>query len=238
MKKCISLMVLLFGLVHAQAFPCESLFTNYPVPKIPLSSMEVNTTMNMTMGGQAMDTTMYQVVDYTNRRLYQETQAMGMNTLMRYVDGKASMSMKMGEEMMNVPMPPEGMQALEMVFDQGYAQGLPTNFTVISCDGQQSYASMLSGEQVTISTNIPGMEPVVSKMLFAGGRVVGSVSTIPGQGEMLMTFDEMAMNTDNIPEYIKMSMYQLTADTASPVGVISINVLSYNQPVDEALFAE
>jgi hypothetical protein len=240
MKKLLPLFFIgLLTLARAQDLACESLFANYPKPTIEITSMEQTITTSSTVDGQEMQVTMSQTIDYTNRRLYQETNAMGMNTITRYSDGKASSSMKMGEETMDVPMPAEAASALEAAFDQGMVQGLPENYTIVSCDGPQSYAGLLEGEQVTVSSDIPGMGAMTSKIIFApDGKTSGAVSTIPNQGDMLIVFDTMTLDASNVPTEIIMSMYQFDGTNATPFGTTTINITSYNQPVDDSLFAE
>jgi hypothetical protein len=240
MKKLFSLIIVtLTTLVSAQTLPCESLLANYPMPKVELTSMVQMINSTMTLDGQEMQTTMSQTVDYVNRRAYQEMNAMGANTVMRFSDGKASMSMTMGEETMNVPIPAENAKALEFIFDQGVAEGLPKNFTIVSCDGQKSYAGLLSGEQVTVLTEIPGSENTTSKIIFdADGKTQGAISSVAGQGEMLMVFEELTLDASNVPVHMKMSMYRLKGDTASLFTTTSMDILSYNQPLDESIFAE
>jgi hypothetical protein len=227
------------SVAFAQDLACESLFASYPKPTVELTSVEQTINSTSTVNGQTMDAAISQVVDYTNRRIYQEMSMAGNNMVLRYSDGKGSMAMKMGEETMDVPMPPESVTALEAIFDQGVTQGLPENYTVISCDGQQSYAGLLEGEQVTISSTVPSMGEVTSKIIFgAEGKVNGSISEIPGQGEVLMVFENMVVDEANVPTAMTMSMYQLQGETATPFSTMTMEVKSYNQPLDESLFAE
>jgi hypothetical protein len=227
------------SVAFAQDLACESLFANYPKPTVELTSLEQTINSTSTVNGQTADATISQVIDYTNRRIYQDMTMQGNNIVMRYSDGKGSMAMKMGEETMDMDMPPESVTALEAIFDQGIAQGLPENYTVVSCDGQQAYAGLLEGEQVTVSSTVPTMGEVASKIIFgAEGKVNGSISEIPGQGEVLMVFENMVVDDANIPTSMTMSMYQLQGDNATPLSTTTMEVKSYNQPIDETLFAE
>jgi hypothetical protein len=239
MKKLISLIGLTLTLVHAQSLPCENLLANYPAPKVEFTSVVQAITSSMTIDGQEVQTVTTQTIDYTNRRLLQETNAMGMNTVMRYVDGKASMGIVMGEETMTVPIPDESAASLEGIFDQPVLQGVPQNLTVLSCDGQQSYAELLSGEQVTVKTVVPGMGDMTSKIIFSSdGKTQGAVSSVPGRsGEMLMVFEELTLDASNVPTHMKMTMYQLEGDTATLFTSTIMDILSYNQPLDD-VFAQ
>jgi hypothetical protein len=243
MKKCLALFISLllspFIAAFAQDLACENLFANYPRPTVELTSAESTVTSNVTMNGTDVSTNISQVIDYGNRRLYQTIDAAGQNVVMRYADGKATMQMKMGEETMDMPVPAEATSALEGVFDQGFVQGLPENFTVVSCDGQQSYAGLLEGEQVTVTSEVPGMGETTSKIIFgADGKTKGAISAVPNQGEMLIVFDTMNLDASNVPTEMVMSMYQFDGTNATPIGTTTINITSYNQPVDESLFAE
>lgn len=236
MKNLISLALLVLGLIHAQALPCEGLFANYPAPKVTFTSLEQVITSSMTVNGQITETVMRQVIDYTNRRFYQESDV-GVTSIMRYADGKASMSMKVGDNFMNVPIPEDQAQGMDSIFDQGVVQGLPTNVTVTSCDGQQSYAGLLSGEQATITTEVPGMSSLTFKVIFGdSGKPLGSVSSFGG--EILTVFEEMTLDDQNVPVHIKMTMYRLNGDEATLFSTTTTDTTSYNQPVDEALFTE
>jgi hypothetical protein len=239
MKKILSLFIGLFTLAlfsssFAQDMACESLFANYPKPSVELTSMESTITSTISMNGQEVNSNIAQTIDYTGRRMYQTIDAMGQKIVMRYADGAGTM--EVGG--MNMPVPAESLAALEGAFDQGLVQGLPENYTIISCDGSQAYAELLEGEQVTVESDIPGMGKTTSKIIFAeDGKTAGAISTVPGQGEMLIVFDTMDLDEANIPTNLAMSMYQFDGTNATPMGTTSITISSYNQPVDEALFA-
>jgi hypothetical protein len=238
MKKLLFILIGLVTLASAQDMACESLFANYPKPTVELTSMESVITSNMTMNGQEVNSNIAQTIDYTNRRMYQTIDAMGQQIVMTYANGEGKMQMKMGEETMDMPVPAESLAALEGAFDQGIVQGLPENYTIISCDGPQAYAGILEGEQVTVESDVPGMGKMTSKIIFAAdGKTAGAISAVPNQGEMLIVFDTMELDEANMPTNLVMSMYQFDGTNATPFGTTSINITSYNQPVDEALFA-
>jgi hypothetical protein len=235
MKNLLILFISSFTFAVAQDFPCQSLFANYPKPTVALTSMESTITSNIEVNGQKVDSTINQVIDYTNRRLYQTIDAMGNKVVMRYVDGNGTMDMAG----MSMPVPAESAAALESAFDQGFVQGLPENYTIVSCDGTQSYAGLLEGEQVTVKSTLPGIGETTSKIIFgADGKTSGAISTIPNQGEMLIVFDTMELDAANVPTNMLMSMYKMEGDNATPFGTTTVNVKSYNQPVDESLFTK
>jgi hypothetical protein len=239
MKKLLFIFIGLFTLARAQDMACESLFANYPKPTVEMTSMESTITSNIEMNGQKVDSTISQVIDYANRRLYQTIDAMGNTIVMRYADGQGSMQMKMGEESMDMPVPEASLKALESAFDQSIVQGLPENYTIVSCDGTQAYAGLLEGEQATVKSDIPGVGETTSKIIFGtDGKTKGAISTLPNQGEMLIVFDTMELDASNVPTTLAMSMYQLQGETATPFGTTTVTVTSYNQAVDEALFTK
>lgn len=233
MKLFPSILIGLFTLVSAQDMACESLFANYPKPTVELTSMESTITSNISMNGQEVNSNIAQTIDYANRRMYQTIDAMGQEIVMRYADGAGTMEVAG----MNMPVPAESLSALEGAFDQGLVQGLPENYTIISCDGPQAYAGLLEGEQVTVESDVPGVGKTTSKVIFAAdGKTAGAISTVPNQGEMLIVFDTMDLDEANIPTNLVMSMYQFDGTDATPIGTTTINISSYNEPVDEALF--
>lgn len=234
-KSLFFISLILSSVTLAQDLSCESLFTNYPKPSVEMTSVESTISSTMQFNGQEVNTAISQVIDYSNRRLYQTVDTMGQKVVMRYADGKGTMEMAG----MNSPVPEASLGALEATFDQGLVQGLPENYTILSCDGQQSYAGLLEGEQVTVSSDVPGIGETTSKIIFgADGKTNGVVSTVPGQGEMLIVFDTMELDEANVPTNIIMNMYQLAGETATPFSTTTISITSYNQPVDESLFAE
>ncbi len=196
--------------------------------------MESTITSNISMNGQEVNSNITQVIDYTNRRMYQTIDAMGQKIVMRYADGAGTMEVAG----MNMPVPAESLAALEGAFDQGLVQGLPENYTIVSCDGPQSYAGLLEGEQVTVESEIAGVGKTTSKIIFAAdGKTNGAISTIPNQGEMLMVFDTMELDAANVPTNLVMRMYQFDGTNATLFGTTTVSITSYNQPIDEALFA-
>jgi hypothetical protein len=149
------------------------------------------------------------------------------------------MKMNMAGQEMDVPMTPEQSAQLEQTLNQGFGQGtLPANYEVVSCDGQQSYADLVSGEQVTVTYTPEGLGPITSKILFApDGKMAGSY-TETEQGPALSVMDEYVTDSSGVPTHITMKIYTLEGETATLVSDMVIDTTSYNQPVDESLFSE
>jgi hypothetical protein len=235
MKKFLFVFISLFTLVLAQDLSCESLFANYPTPTVEMTSVESTISSSMTVDGQEVNSSFAQVIDYTNHRLYQTMDTMGQQIVMRYANGAGTMEMAG----MSMPVPPESLAALESTFDQGIVQGLPENYTIISCDGSQSYAGLLEGEQATVESDIPGLGKTTSRIIFGSdGKIKGAISTVPGQGEMLTVFDTITLDGSNVPTEVVMSLYQLAGEEATPFSTTTVKITAYNQPIDESLFAE
>lgn len=247
MTKSISLIgvvlcCLFFSTTFAQGLACESLLENYPQPSVEITTVVQKMTSEVSVDGQTGQTFMTQTLDYPNRRLIQESDVGGIKTIIRYTDGKVSMSMVVGEDTMDVPVPSsdESAASFESLFEQPLFQGVPQNVTVVSCDGQQSYADLISGEQVTVTTTLPNMGEMTSKILFGpDGKTQGAVSSPPGGfGEMLMVFEELTLDEANVPTHMKMTLYRLEDGTATFFNTTIMDILSYNQPIDDALFAK
>ncbi|MGL4611030.1 MAG: hypothetical protein ACRCYY_15355 [Trueperaceae bacterium] len=241
MKKPISFIGLLacyvlFNTTFAQSLPCESLLENYPQPTVEITTVVQKITSDVSIDHQTAQTVVTQTLDYLNRRLVQESEAMGAKTIVRYVDGEASMSVAVGENTMSVPIPEESGKSLEAIFDQPLLQGVPQNVTVVSCDGPQSYADLVAGEQVTVKTTVPNMGEMTSKIIFSkNGKTQGAISSPSGAGgEMLMVFEELTLDEANVPTHMKMTMYRLEGDTATLFTTTMMDILSYNESVDEA----
>jgi hypothetical protein len=233
----------LFLFVNAQTLPCESLLSNYPQPSVDITTVVQQITSEVSVDGQTGQTLMTQTLDYPNRRLIQEAEVGGIKTIMRYANGKLAMSMVVGGETQDVPVPSDEatVASFESLFDQPLFQGVPQNVMVVSCDGQQSYADLISGEQVTVTTMVPNMGELTSSILFgADGKTQGIVSKPPAGfgGEMLIVFEELTLDEANVPTHMKMTTYRLEDDTANFLSTTVMDILSYNQPVDETLFPE
>ncbi len=229
------------SLTFAQGLACESLLSNYPQPSVEITTVVQQITSELSVDGQTAQTVMTQTLDYPNRRFIQEAEVGGIKNTMRYADGKASMVMTVGDNPMSVPIPEESTAGLESIFDQPLFQGVPQNLTVVSCDGEQSYADLISGEQVTVTTTVPNMGEMTSKILFGpDGRTQGALTSPPVGfgGDMLIVFEELTLDEANVPTHMKMTMYQFEDGTATFFNTTITDILSYNQPIDEALFAE
>jgi hypothetical protein len=244
MKKLMLLLLSagLFTLANAQTLECENLLSNYPQPSVEITTVVQQTTSEVSVDGQSGQTLMTQTFDYPNRRLIQEAEVGGIKTVMRYADGKLGMSMVVGGEAMDVPVPSddETVASFESLFDQPLFQGVPQNVTVVSCDGQQSYADLISGEQVTVTTTVPNMGELTSRILFGpDGATQGIISTPPAGfgGEMLIVFEELTLDEASVPTHMKMTTYRLEDGAATLFNTTIMDILSYNQPIDESLFA-
>src|SRR5690625_7431476 len=90
------------------------------------------------------------VIDYENERAAIITETMGMEMVMRFVDGNMSMVMSG----MVLPLPPGSEDAFDGIFeDVTYDELLDYEGDTATYDGVVSYADVLSGHQVSYSGN-------------------------------------------------------------------------------------
>ena len=205
-------------------------------PSVDLTSIEQSITSATYVQGQTVNATIYQVVDLASKQLYQETTLPGMGeVIMRYQDGQATMQLKGND--MNLPVPPQFSQQLEAVFDNAFGQAmLPATYELVSCDGQQSYADLITGEQVTINTAMPealGGDMTSSLLFDADGQMLGTYMTLPQMGETLIVYDVFEQDEAGVPTQIDISMYTLGGAEPTLFSETQITTLSYNQPFEQ-----
>jgi hypothetical protein len=228
---------LLFG--HAQA--CEA-WLEPLVPPVELRTLEQRVATTGTFGGQETRSEVYQVIDFAGRRIYMRTEVAGMGEMVvRYQGGRTTMQMPgMPVEM---PAMPELVAGVEQLFDAAFAQGaLPQDYELISCDGPRSYAGMVSGEQVTVRTLLPdamgNMVEQEARLLFADGELVATVMEVPMLGEMAVVYEEMVKDDAGMVIRLSTRGYRLLGDSATPLSTTELEVLAYNEPIDESLFTD
>ena len=238
MKKLI--IVIVFFLSAAGAQECASLLENL-TPTATFDTAEMNSTSLIYTDGQTSALDTHQVVDFKNRRLYQEATLPEMGKMvLRYADGQASMQMP-GTDL-SLPAPPQVSQQLEATLDSAFGmQGaLPQDYEIVSCDGVQSYAGLVEGEQVTLEMELPaalGEGKTELKMLFGeNGQPVGSYTDIPQFGSTLTVYETYELDDAGVLQKMVFKVYQLTGDEASLMSDTTIEMVSYNEPVDESLF--
>ena len=237
MRLLLVLLVLTSFSAHAQ--DCASLLENAQ-PNVTFESIEQTISSTVYSGEQSNTVDIYQVIDITGERIYQETTLPGMGDItLRFIDGAATMQMA-GMDM-QMPVPPQLQSQLEQSLSGAFdAQGmLPSNYDIVSCDGQQTYAGLVTGEQITVNTNLPEAAGGATEMRFLfgeDGQLAGSLMDLPQLGQTLSVFETYELNSDNVPTTIRFKMYQL-GDTPELFTETSITTNSYNEEVDESLFS-
>jgi hypothetical protein len=232
--------VLALALVQ-QAQACEA-WLEPLVPPIELRTLEQRVATTGTYEGHATQSEVYQVIDFEGRRIYMRTEVAGMGEMVvRYQDGRATMQMP--GMPMEMPAMPELAADVEKLFDAAFAQGaLPQDYELVSCDGPRSYADLVSGEQVTVRTLLPdamgNMVEQEARLLFIDGEIVATVMEVPTLGEMAVVYEEMVKDDAGMVIRLSTRGYRLLGDTATPFSTTDLEVLAYNEPVDESLFAD
>lgn len=236
MKLLIALSFFLSLFSHAQ--DCAYLLENAQ-PSIIFENLEQTISSTVYSGEQSNTVDIYQLIDMAGERIYQETTLPGMGDItLRFVGGEATMQMA-GMDMA-LPVPPQLQTQLEQTltgaFDQ---QGMvPSNYDIVSCDGQQSYAGLVTGEQITVTAGLPETAGGASEIRFLfneDGHLAGSLMDLPQLGQTLSVFETYDLNSDNVPTTISFKMYQL-GDSPELFTETSIVTNSYNETVDDGFF--
>jgi hypothetical protein len=227
--------------LFAQAQACEAWLERL-VPQVELRTLEQRITTTSTFEGQEMHSEVYQVIDFESRRLYMRTDVAGMGEMVvRYQDGLATMQLPGMPGTM--PAMPEMAAELERLFDAAFAQGaLPQAYELVSCDGPHSYAGLISGEQVTVKTLLPdamgNLLEQEARLVFVDGEIVATLMAVPMLGEVAVVYEEMRKDDAGVVIHSRARSYRLLDDTATPFATTELEVLAYNEPIDESLFAD
>ena len=236
--RCLLAFLILLSL-HAYAQECAYLLENAR-PSVTFENLEQTVSSTVYAGEQSNTVDIYQLIDMSGERIYQETTLPGMGDItLRFVDGEATMQMA-GMDMA-LPVPPALQAQLEQTLSGAFEQQgmVPSNYDIVSCDGPQSYAGLVEGEQITVTATLPEMAGGTSEMRFLfspEGQLVGSLMDIPQLGETLSVFEAYDMDSNNVPTTINFKMYQL-GDEPALFSETSVVTNSYNGTVDETLFS-
>lgn len=208
-------------------------------PAVNFENLEQSVSSTVYSGEQSNTVDIYQVIDLAGERMYQETTMPGMGEItLRFVDGAATMQMA-GMDV-DLPVPPALQTQLEQTLSGAFEQQgmVPSNYDIVSCDGLQSYAGLVEGEQITVTATLPEMAGGTSEMRFLfgpEGQLVGSLMDIPQLGETISVFEAYDLDSNNVPTTINFKMYQLS-DEPALFSETSVTTNSYNGTVDETLF--
>ena len=237
MKRFLVLALLLASFASAQ--DCAALLDSLQ-PQVELETLEQRITTTVATAEGSSEVAIYQLLDRPGERIYQEMTLPGMGeVVLRYLNGAATMEVSGAG--MQLPVPPALAEQLEATLDGAFAQQgfVPTDYEVISCDGMQSYGSLIEGEQVTVSAALPEAAGGDTELRFLFGpddTLVGSYLDVPPMGPSLMVFDTYELDASGVPLNVSFTMYQLDGDTPTIFSKTNVATLSYNEPVNETLF--
>ena len=232
-----TLFLLLAGMAVAQVDDrARELLTGLDSGAAPTEVRTMEQQMTMTLHDEGLSTSTRSYIDFENERAAIITETMGMEMVMRYVDG--NMSMSMGG--MSMPSMPGMDEAFDGIFDDVTFAGLLDHpDAVATYDGMVSYGDILSGQQVSYSGgNLDfaglGTEMTTVRMIFdESGNLIGQVSPMNG-GDLVSVFVG-----EPVLEGLALfdaELYQLVGDTATPFGTMHYEVVTINEPLDESLF--
>jgi len=194
--------------------------------------------MVMNLADMDMSTTSHVIIDYDNERAAIITETMGMEMVMRFIDG--SMSMVMSGMVM--PLPPGSEDAFDGIFeDVTYDELLDYEGVTATYDGVVSYADVLTGHQVSYSGNAQiagpaGLPDDASDMRFIfddAGNMLGTVVSMGATDLVSINVGEPLV--DGIPIY-SAEMYEVSGDEAKLFATVTYELIRINEPIDESLF--
>src|SRR5690625_869041 len=190
------------------------------------------------LGDMDMSTTSHVIIDYDNERAAIITETMGMEMVMRFIDG--SMSMVMSGMVM--PLPPGSEDAFDGIFeDVTYDELLDYEGVTATYDGVVSYADVLTGHQVSYSGNAQiagpaGLPDDASDMRFIfddAGNMLGTVVSMGATDLVSINVGEPLV--DGIPIF-SAEMYEVSGDEAKLFATMTYELIRINEPIDETLF--
>ncbi len=249
MKRILLLILLVFSFSQAQE--CKSLLEDfYPDTQQDFKTVEFSMNSETSMNGMEIVTEATTIIDRENHRLYSKTLTQGMTMIMIIQDGDFSMSMQMPDGSMQALPAMPGMAAqLEPLFDTVFEQGgLPQDYEIVSCDGQVSVKDLISGEQITILSKIPKVDPTadenaelqweeqeVTMIIDNNSGLMGMFMNQEGLGKMFILV-ELQNGADNYIHNMESTMYKVVDGNYELFSRTTLTYNNINQPIDESLF--
>jgi hypothetical protein len=225
-------LLLAFGFASAQDLPCAKLLGNLPSSSLTgISTIEATFTIKYVENGSDAQDILHYVKDFVNNRAYLEHNVGYGVFIYHYQDGVGTV-----EEDEKIAQAPAE-EDLESV--QEMMELLEFDFTslfgsdgVQSCDGQQSYGDLVTGEQVTVSSDGDKTSFVFddARQLLALRFYDDSVESIP-----VTMFTELVVK-DGLLQHGIVRYYLVKGAEAMLQEERVLEVKSYNQPLDESLF--
>ena len=220
-----------------------------------LETTDITTCYTFYEDGKAQpETCVRQVVDFVNRRMYNETRSKFEDELhifeMIYQDGRATYrdSFLEAEGLAEEISLPEAQLAeiegtFEQMFDQiaGGVAALPDDYERATYDGQVRYGNVLAGRKVTVTMASPVASPgsppeklTLGYIFDAQGRVTGSVSET-SQGTLLQVYTDPE-DPSPYHHFMNATSYTLEGKTPTLTGETKITRYRLNPTLDDAMF--
>lgn len=229
-------LLVLTGFAVAQDLPCAALLDNLPSSSLTgISTIEATLTIRYVENGG--NEAQYALVkDFEKQRTYHSySPKLGTDfaepAVYLYQNGEGTLTN--GDKTEEAPSEDsivgirEMMELLEFNLQNIFASG-----GVESCDGQQTYGNVLTGEQVTVSGN----DETTSFLFDEIGQFLGlRFYADDTEGIPLSTFTDFVVK-DGLLQSGVVRYYDLKGDDAVLLEERRLGVQSYNQPLDESLF--
>jgi hypothetical protein len=189
-------------------------------------------------GTVASEMTVHTAIDVADRRVAVSSFEGGELTFrMVYSDGEGMM---FTPETGFATAPPELAESFLLMLDLPAVQSWD-DYEAASYDGHQTYAGIVTGEQVTLRgikspIPVPGLDAALDiRLLFDdGGRLIASISEAAELGTMLMVFDEphpaRPLSLQSVTTYL------LDRDAVVLVSRTIFEDVRFDEPLDERLF--
>jgi hypothetical protein len=182
----------------------------------------------------------YKVIDFVGQRVYWEVSFNGIKTIYRFVNGEVTATQN--NETIEVP---EGIRiSLESTFlSSSSFRDLADKAVVLSCDGEQSYSDgtgeIVRGQQITVADKT-NPESDSSKLLFDdAGNFIGNYIDRPDDNQdYLLVNSGIKKDEAGVVVEITNMTYLQEGDSFELLSKTTTTTLSYDQPVDETLFAK
>jgi hypothetical protein len=224
----------LFG----ETLECERLLENL-ANQPELTSLETSTTY-------AFDPTQpadYKVTDFVQERVYWEISLDGVDYVYRLVNGKVTGAIKTNGAEESTDVPDYIRLPLEATFsDDASLRDIAEKAVVLSCDGEQSYSDangeVVRGQQVTVGgkTNSQGHS---ARLLFdAEGDLTGNYVDRPDSDDFLIVNSGIRKDDAGVVLEVTVSNYAGEDGAFELLSKLTTKTFSYNEEVDETLFAE
>jgi hypothetical protein len=224
------LLLAVTGFAFAQELPCAALLDNLPSSSLEgITSIDATHTIKYVENGPNARSTLHYVKDFVNNRAYLELDV-GYDIIYHYQNGIGTVTQNETTE--EAPAEEDLVSIREMMeFLEFDMRSIFTKDSVKSCDGQKSYGSLFTGEQVTVSAN--GEETFL--LFDEAGQLLGSASYY-SEGDLVLGVLEDFFFEAGLLQQGTVRSYEIKGDEAVLLEESMLEVQSYNQPLDETLF--